>query len=81
MKIASEELPDFKILRKTEKIGLDIGTKNKAYVTILDLQWKDKEFSSLIAHSFPRQDLPNAFEKMKKYGELSYEEYKKFKKL
>lgn len=79
MKIASNELSDFEILRKSKKIGLDIGTKNKAYVTILDLKWKDKQFSGIIAHSFPRQDLPNAFEKMKKYGELCYLELEKFK--
>lgn len=80
IKIASNELSDFEILRKSKKIGLDIGTKNKAYVTILDLKWKDEQFSGLIAHSFPRQDLPNAFEKMKKYGELCYQELEKFSK-
>lgn len=77
---ANNNLSEFQIIVKTEKIPLDIGTKNKAYVSIYEIKWKCKVFVAIIAHSFPRQDLPNAFDKMRLYGKLSYLEFNNFKK-
>jgi len=50
-----------------EKNFYDI-TKNKLSFSFIRLKWKDKAFDAGIAHSFPRRDLPNAFEKMVTYG-------------
>ena len=41
-----------------------------------EITYKDKIINAGIAYSFPRRDLPNAFEKMRKYGELCYLEMK-----
>lgn len=68
------------IVDKSKRFGFDIGVKNKAYFTMLKLNWKGKEFYCGIAHSFARQDLPNAFYAMKKYGDLSAEKYIEFTK-
>lgn len=46
-------------------------TKNALYFTYIKLKWNDKIIDAGIAHSFPRRDLPNAYAKMEKYGELS----------
>lgn len=80
IKVANQNIDEFSILKKSQKYPLDIGTKNKAYTTILKLKWKQQDFYSVIAHSFPRQDLPNAFDKMRVYGQLSYEKLKEFSK-
>jgi hypothetical protein len=42
------------------------------------LYWKGKIFFAGIAHSFARQDLPDAFGAMKKYGKLSSAKYREF---
>lgn len=39
------------------------------------LNWRDKILEAGLAHSFPRRDLPNAFEKMAKYGEVCFYEF------
>ena len=41
-----------------------------------EITYMDKTINAGIAYSFPRRDLPNAFEKMKKYGELCFLEMK-----
>ena len=45
-------------------------TKNALNFTFLRLKWKGKIFDAGIAHSFPRRDLPNAYDKMAQYGKL-----------
>ncbi len=50
-------------------------TKNRLSFTFIRLKWNGKVFDAGIAHSFPRRDLPNAFEKMEEYGRLCAEYY------
>jgi hypothetical protein len=56
-------------------IGL---TKNSLAFSCLRLQWKQKSISVGIAHSFPRRDLPNAYDKMADYGKLCYHHFQDF---
>lgn len=72
--------PSF-IVKKSEKYKFDVGVAKKVYFTMYKLNWQDKSFHVGIAHSFARQDLPNAFKAMKKYGELCSEKYLSFKSL
>ena len=66
------------IIDKSDKFAFDIGMAKKVYFTMYKLKWNNKEFTAGVAHSFARQDLPNAFTKMKKYGELAAEKYLDF---
>ena len=50
-------------------------TKNILAFTFIRLKWKNKIMDAGIAHSFPRRDLPNAYEKMEKYGKLCADFY------
>ena len=50
------------------------GLKNKVNLSIIEINYNNKKINALIANSFPRRDLPNAYLKMKKYGELCFSE-------
>lgn len=50
-------------------------TKRALTFTFIRLKWKNKLIDAGIAHSFPRRDLPNAYEKMAQYGELCADFY------
>ena len=51
------------------------GLKNKTNLRLIQINHNNKKIKGLIAHSFPRRDLPNAYEKMRKYGELCFNEF------
>jgi hypothetical protein len=56
------------------------GLKNSVNLSLIEINYNNKIINGLIPHSFPRRDLPNAYEKMKLYGELCFKEYcKSFK--
>lgn len=41
----------------------------------ISIQHKGKSINALIACTFPRQDLPNAFDRMREYGRFCYDNY------
>lgn len=49
-------------------------TKNKLSVTPVTIIYNDVEIRACIANSFPSQALPNAYEKMTRYGRFCYEQ-------
>jgi hypothetical protein len=53
------------------------GLKNSVNISLIEIRYKGQLIKAIIPHSFPRRDLPNAYEKMSKYGELCYTEYNK----
>jgi hypothetical protein len=52
-------------------------TKNSLAFSFVRLNWKNQQINAGIAHSFPRRDLPNAYDKMAEYGRLSCEYFMK----
>ena len=59
--------------------------KSNAFCTPIKIKYnKGKAMTSIhavIAHTFPNKALPNAYDKMKDYGEFCFEEYNKYKNL
>ena len=51
-------------------------TKNSLAFSFVRLKWKNQQINAGIAHSFPRRDLPNAYDKMADYGKLCWEYFK-----
>ncbi len=51
------------------------GLKNKVSGQNVTIRHKGHIIKAVIAHSFPRRDLPNAFNKMSLYGKWIYENY------
>jgi hypothetical protein len=47
-------------------------TKNTLAFSFLRLKWNNQPIDAGIAHSFPRRDLPNAYDKMAEYGKKSW---------
>lgn len=61
--------------KRKENIGV---LKNKVYcrpITIRQIKG-DKKQNAIIAHTFPNQSLPNAYEKMEKYGRFCFDVWK-----
>lgn len=50
-------------------------TKNSLAFSFVRLNWKNQHINAGIAHSFPRRDLPNAYDKMAQYGKLCWEHF------
>jgi hypothetical protein len=50
--------------------------KKKVNFNTVNIEYKGMTIKAGIVHSFPRHDLPNAFVKMRKYGELCYQTMK-----
>ncbi len=48
-------------------------TKNSLAFSYVRLNWKNQQINAGIVHSFPRRDLPNAYDKMADYGKLCWE--------
>lgn len=46
-------------------------------ITICQNKENGEKRNAIIAHTFPNQSLPNAYEKMEKYGKFCFEEWKK----
>lgn len=57
----------------------DVFENKSAYCTPIIIRNKDngEQRNAIIAHTFPNQSLPNAYEKMEKYGKFCFEEWKK----
>lgn len=57
----------------------DVFENKSAYCTPIIIRNKDngEQRNAIIAHTFPNQSLPNAYEKMEKYGKFCYEEWNK----
>ena len=58
------------------------GKKERlAYCTPIIIHQKDngRIQPAIIAHTFPNQSLPNAYEKMEEYGRFCFDEWKKYK--
>lgn len=57
----------------------------KAYCTPIKITYDKGEamtsIHAVIAHTFPNKALPNAYDKMKEYGEFCFKEYNKYKNL
>jgi hypothetical protein len=75
----------FKVMQKQENYKIELGTEKcfsidglqkRTFFNTVTITYKNKIINAGIAYSFPRRDLPNAFEKMRKYGELCYLEMK-----
>jgi hypothetical protein len=52
-------------------------TKNSLAFSFIKLNWKNQPVNAGIVHSFPRRDLPNAYDKMAEYGKLCWEYFQK----
>ncbi len=50
-------------------------TKNSLAFSFVRLNWKNQQINAGIVHSFPRRDLPNAYDKMADYGKLCWEDF------
>lgn len=48
------------------------GSKIKGSCTVINIKQNGKPIRAIIANTFPNQALPNAYEKMEKYGEFCY---------
>ena len=70
------KLPESIEFKESKSFQID-GLKNKVNTTLIKISHNNKKINGLIAHSFPRRDLPNAHLKMKKYGECCYNEFLK----
>jgi len=53
-------------------------TRNSLSFGCMQIRWNNQRFVAGIAHSFPRRDLPNAYDKMAEYGKLCYQHFKEF---
>lgn len=62
-----------KFIREERK--LIPGSKITGTCSIISISYKGKSIRAIIANTFPSKALPNAFEKMEKYGEFCYNEY------
>lgn len=61
-----------------EEVAFQIGTMGKKlYFNTVSLMHKGRLIQGGIPYSFPRRDLPNAYDKMRKYGEMCYQEMNK----
>jgi len=60
----------------------DVFENKSAYCTPIKIHQKDNEQLAIIAHTFPNQSLPNAYERMEEYGRFCFDEWKKaFRKI
>jgi len=73
----------YNIFKAMEQLGYDVKVenpksiegiiKNKLYASKATINFNNKSINGIIAHSFPNQALPNAYDKMAKYGKFCYE--------
>lgn len=65
-----------------KKQSMQLLNKGKAYCTPITIKYAGKAMTSInavIAHTFPNKSLPNAYEKMKDYGEFCFKVYNSYK--
>jgi hypothetical protein len=75
-KAFQNKFPESIEFKETKSLKIE-GLKNKTNLSLIQFNHNNKRIKGLIAHSFPRRDLPNAYEKMRKYGELCFNEFSK----
>ena len=51
------------------------GSKIKGSCTVVSINYNHKSIRAIIANTFPNQALPNAYDKMEKYGDFCYKEF------
>lgn len=66
------------ILQESPELRIQHITKNSLSFSCMRIHWNNQRFVAGIAHSFPRRDLPNAYDKMAEYGKLCYQHFKEF---
>jgi hypothetical protein len=49
------------------------GLKKRVYCRIMEIKHKQKTIRAIIPYSFPRQDLPNAYSKMRQFGKFCFD--------
>lgn len=54
------------------------GLKMSVNMSLIEIYHNGNIIPAIIPHSFPRRDLPNAYEKMSKYGELCFKEFQDY---
>jgi hypothetical protein len=69
--------PEIFTLHQIEKFKIE-GLKNNVSSSIVKIRYNEKVFHGIIPFSFPRRDLPNAFEKMSLYGKHCFDQLQKF---
>ena len=70
-KIYHEKVKSIIILEGEEQKFTGI-TKNAVAFSFIQLKWNNQPIHAGIAHSFPRRDLPNAYNRMAEYGKQSW---------
>ena len=74
LKSYSKELDrDFQITLLEKKSKSGILSNGNVYCTTVKIVHQSKELIAIIAHTFPNQSLPNAYDKMQQYGNFCYE--------
>lgn len=74
LKSYSKELDrDFQITLLEKKSKLGILNNGNVYCTRVKIVYQCRELIAIIAHTFPNQSLPNAYDKMRQYGKFCYE--------
>ena len=53
------------------------GLQKRVFFNTVKILHDGKQINAGIAYSFPRRDLPNAYKKMKEYGDFCNEELQK----
>ena len=70
---SNEQNKDFQITLLEKKSKSGILNNGKVYCTTVKIVHQGKELIAIIAHTFPNQSLPNAYDKMREYGKFCYE--------
>lgn len=69
---SNEQNKDFQITLLEKKSKSGILNNGKVYCTTVKIVHQGKELIAIIAHTFPNQSLPNAYDKMREYGKFCY---------
>ena len=70
---SNEQNKDFQITLLEKKSKSGILSNGNVYCTTVKIVHQSKELIAIIAHTFPNQSLPNAYDKMRQYGKFCYE--------
>lgn len=70
---SNEQNKDFQITLLEKKSKSGILSNGNVYCSTVKIVYQGKELIAIIAHTFPNQSLPNAYEQMRQYGKFCYE--------
>ena len=62
-----------------DKEGKQLFNKGDAFCTPIKITYNGESIYAVIAHTFPNQSLPNAYDKMQAYGKFCYDVYNDYK--